>query len=152
MKKNVSHSVCLPGSWQSFLHCQLSSGQIKSVSESWRRQDSVSCNLPQTDVSFLSNSTLWKYSAVFIVLLWTETFTPPRAAQTRRPACEKQEVKRVAEAVCVSLFNATQAQSTGRLMLHPKPELVQQTAAVGASMSKETVPLDQHIASPLFAS
>lgn len=89
---------------------------------------------------------------MFIVLLWTETFTPPRAAQTRRLACEKQEVKQAAEAVCVSLINATQAQSTGRLMLHPKPELVQQTAAVGASMSKETVPLDRHMAGSSIAS
>lgn len=69
---------------------------------------------------------------VFIVLLWTETFTPAYAVQTPQPACEKQEVKQAGEVVCVSLLNTTEVQSMRSLTFHPKPEIAQQITAVGA--------------------
>lgn len=70
---------------------------------------------------------------MLLVLLWAETCTPPCAVQAPRPAREKQEAKWAGEVVCVSPLNAAQAQSARSSTLHPKPELVQKIAAVGAA-------------------
>lgn len=42
-------------------------------------------------------------------------------------------MKQAGEVVFVSPLNATEAQSARSLMLHPKPELVQKIAAIGAA-------------------